>query len=181
MSGEGDSLLWRPGPLDSEDQIDNLTGYHSVRQGPAPFILHSENRAKEADNLARHIDEWISIGENVTVGVLVRGNKRKAEIATQLGELGIAVSTGRRATKERLVAVMTMHNAKGLEFTHVALLDVSADALPQRYLLNGLAEAEVEDSIQRERALLYAAASRARDVLLVSIVGEASELLPLEQ
>lgn len=59
---------------------------------------------------------------------------------------------------------MTMHNAKGLEFTHVILLDVNAEA---------------DEALQRERALLYVAASRARDMLLVSVVGEASELLPV--
>ena len=75
---------------------------------------------------------------------------------------------------------MTMHNAKGLEFTHVILLDVSREALPQRYLMKGLAPAEADEALQRERALLYVAASRARDVLVVSVVGEASELLPGE-
>ncbi|MFG6302301.1 hypothetical protein ACGLFO_01820 [Corynebacterium hesseae] len=51
--------------------------------------------------------------------------------------------------------------------------------MPQRYLLKGLAPAEADEALQRERALLYVAASRARDVLVVSVVGgEASELLP---
>ena len=55
---------------------------------------------------------------------------------------------------------------------------MSSEALPQRYLMKGLAPAEADEALQRERALLYVAASRARDVLLVSVVGEASELLP---
>ncbi|KAB1503860.1 AAA family ATPase [Corynebacterium sp. 320] len=166
--------------IDSEEQEDNLHGYHSVRQGPAPVIVNSDTKAQEAETLARYIKQWTADSSNVSIGVLVRRKNRKEEISTQLGEHGISVSTGRRATTDRPVAVMTMHNAKGLEFTHVILLDVSADALPQHYLLKGLAPAEREDSWQRERALLYVAASRARDVLLVSIVGEASKLLPAE-
>lgn len=83
-------------------------------------------------------------------------------------------------TAERPVSVKTMHNAKGLEFTHVVLADVSADALPQAFLMRGLAEAERDDSLQRERALLYVAASRARDLLVVSTIGQASTLLPAE-
>lgn len=43
--------------------------------------------------------------------------------------------------------------------------------MPQRYLLKGLAPAEADEALQRERALLYVAASRARDVLVVSVVG----------
>ena len=71
---------------------------------------------------------------------------------------------------------MTMHQAKGLEFTHVALLDVGDSVIPRR--VQGVPEAEVEDAMQRERALLYVASTRARDELLVSVVGEPSELLP---
>ncbi|OFK70255.1 3'-5' exonuclease [Corynebacterium sp. HMSC074A09] len=164
--------------IDSEEDIDDLHGYRSVRQGPAPVVVNSASKAEEAETLAAHIRDWTSGDDDVSIGVLTRTNPRKDEIATQLGELGVAVSTGRRTSRERPVAVMTMHNAKGLEFTHVILLDVSSEALPQRYLMKGLAPAEADEALQRERALLYVAASRARDVLLVSVVGEASELLP---
>lgn len=176
-----DGVTW----VDSEDLDDDLHGYHSVRRGPAPLILNTDTKAEEATALAGYISEWIAArdasGTDVgafSVGVLTRTNQRKNEIATQLAEFGVPLSPTRNTDSERPVAVMTMHNAKGLEFTHVILSDVNADALPQRYLLNGLAQAEVDDSKQRERALLYVAASRARDLLLVSVVGEPSELLP---
>lgn len=164
--------------LDSEEDVDELTGYHSVRQGPAPIVVQSSSKAEEAAVLAAHIKEWTQGEVDVSIGVLTRTNQRGEEIARQLGELEVAVSAGRRTSQERPVAVMTMHNAKGLEFTHVILLDVNAEALPQRYLFKGLAPAEADEALQRERALLYVAASRARDMLLVSVVGEASELLP---
>ena len=141
-------------------------------------MLHSKSKAEEAATLAEHINQWIAEDGEVSIGVLVRGNQRKSEITTQLGEHDVAVSSGRQTSPERPVAVMTMHNAKGLEFTHVILLDVSAEALPQSYLFRGLAPAEVDEAMQRERALLYVAASRARDKLVVSVVGEPSELLP---
>ncbi|MGP5592170.1 3'-5' exonuclease [Corynebacterium flavescens] len=164
--------------VDSEEQTDDLHGYHSVRQGPAPVTVYSESKAEEAEKIAAHIAEWTAGEAAVSIGVLARTNSRRAEISAQLAELGIAVSPGRFTTADRPVTVMTMFNAKGLEFTHVVLVDVSAEALPQQYLLRGLAPAEVEDSLQRERALLYVAASRARDMLLVSVVGKPSELLP---
>ena len=164
--------------MDSEEDVDELTGYHSMRQGPASVVLYSESKAEETAVLAAHIKEWTQGEEDVSIGVLTRTNQRGEEIARQLAEHDVAVSAGRRTSQERPVAVMTMHNAEGLEFTHVILLDVNAEALPQRYLFKGLAPAEVDEALQRERALLYVAASRARDMLLVSVVGEASELLP---
>lgn len=160
--------------VDSEEDVDELTGYHSVRQGPAPIVVQSSPKAEEAAVLAAHIKEWTQGEEDVSIGVLTRTNQRGKEIARQLGEHDVAVSAGRRTSQERPVA----HNAKGLEFTHVILLDVNAEALPQRYLFKGLAPAEADEALQRGRALLYVAASRARDMLLVSVVGEASELLP---
>lgn len=164
--------------IDSEEQVDSLTGYHSVRQGPAPLVIHSASKPEEADKIAELIKSWIAADTGVSIGVLTRTTQRGGEISTQLSERDIPVAAGRKTSADHPVSVMTMHNAKGLEFTHVVLLDVSAEAIPQKFLLNGLAPAEQEGSLQRERALLYVAASRARDMLAVSVVGEPSDLLP---
>lgn len=170
--------------VDSEEEVDDLHGYRSVRQGPAPVVLHSTTKSDEADKVAEHIHSWIESAEQtdseISIGVLTRTRKRKDGIETQLSEREVPVTVGRNTTKDNPVAVMTMHNAKGLEFTHVVLVDVSAESLPQAFQLKGLAPAERDDSLQRERALLYVAASRARDHLVVSVVGEPSELLPPE-
>ncbi len=165
--------------IDSEEQLDDLHGYRSVRQGPAPVVIHSESKLEEAAEIARRIHEWIEAADSeISIGVLTRTRKRKAELEAQFSELDVPVAVGRTTSADKPVAVMTMHNAKGLEFTHVVLADVSASSLPQSFLLKGLAEAEQEDTLQRERALLYVAASRARDLLVVSIIGASSPLLP---
>ena len=69
------------------------------------------------------------------------------------------------------VAVMTMHGAKSMEFTHVILMGVGRDILPQRFRLVGLSEADKDAALQQERSLLYVAASRARDALVITTVG----------
>lgn len=168
--------------IDSEEQNDKLNGYRSLRWGPAPQVVHSEGKTEEGEALAAHIKEWLEgrDGDEVSIGVLTRINNRRLELAQHLANLGVPVTTYRKTDKEHPVTVMTMHMAKGLEFTHVVLSEVSAKSLPQGYLLQGLANAEKEDALQRERALLYVAASRARDVLMVSVVGKPSELLPAE-
>lgn len=165
----------------SDDELDTLDGYRSVRHGPEHFLLTSETQAEEAEKLAEHIRQWIA-EDNVSIGILTRTRKRCDSIVTQLAEHGIEANVRRDASSaaHSKVSVMTMFNAKGLEFTHVILLDVNDKALPQQFLLAGLAEAEKDDALQRERALLYVAASRARDRLLVSVVGTPSSLLPAE-
>lgn len=166
--------------LSSTDEPDDLTGYRSAFQGPEPIILHSDTEKQEAEKLAEQIKLWIDQDPNATIGILSRTKKRRSDIIAQLSDLGLESNTRHDAnsvTNSR-VSFMTWHNAKGLEFTHVALLDVSDTVVPPKYMTRGLAEAEQQDAIQRERALLYVAASRARDQLLVSIVGKPSSLLP---
>ena len=75
-------------------------------------------------------------------------------------------------------AVMTMHRSKGMEFAKVILVGIGEKSLPRRHLLDGLAEEDRSDVLQRERSLLYVAATWARDELVVMYSGEPSVLLP---
>lgn len=73
--------------------------------------------------------------------------------------------------------LVTMQGAKGLEFSRVILFDVSDGSAPQPTALQGLTGTDLEDSVLRERSLLYLAATRARDELVVIWAGERSPLL----
>lgn len=66
---------------------------------------------------------------------------------------------------------MTMHGAKGTEFTHIILMGGGRDILPQRFRLAGLSEADQAAALQQERSLLYVAVSRARDALVITTAG----------
>ena len=169
---------WR----DSEDEEDTTLGYRSARRGPAPIIAHARDSSEEITLAIDQIREWLAESPDAHIGVLTRTNFPVKQIVAQLREEGLGAVETRQATAaaDADVSVMTMHNAKGLEFTHVVLLGVSAAAVPQRYQLAGLGEAEAADVLQRERALLYVAASRARDALMVTLSGEPSELLPAQ-
>jgi superfamily I DNA/RNA helicase len=71
-----------------------------------------------------------------------------------------------------------MHLAKGLEFKAVAVMACDEDALPLRSRIDAAAdEAELEDVYDTERQLLYVAATRARDRLLLTGVKPGSEFL----
>ena len=79
------------------------------------------------------------------------------ELAERGDDSGERVSTG------------TMRLAKGLEFKAVAVMACDEDALPLRSRIDSAAdEAELEDVYDTERQLLYVAATRARDRLLVT-------------
>ncbi|WP_245974859.1 3'-5' exonuclease [Corynebacterium alimapuense] len=171
-----DGQLWHG----STDELDSTVGYRSSRQGPAPILARASNLAEERSLAIEQIKQWLEESPDAHVGVLTRTKFLVKQIVAQFREAGLNVVETRQATAaaEAEVSVMTMHSAKGLEFTHVVLLDVNENSMPRDYQLHGLGEAEVADVLQRERALLYVAASRARDALMITTSDRPSTLLP---
>lgn len=167
--------------IDSESDIDFLVGYRSLANGPAPIIATVQNKADELELLATTVKKWLQDNSpSMHIGILTRDNHRAEEINKFLKDDGVESSNDRSGavTLENQVSVMTMHNAKGMEFTNVILTDMSAGVFPKTSRFNSLAQAEQYDALLRERALLYVAASRARDQLMIVVTGEPSELLP---
>ncbi len=62
---------------------------------------------------------------------------------------------------------MTMHRAKGTELSGVALAGIGAHSQAEKARLTAMDETERADAELRERSLVYVAATRARDELLV--------------
>ncbi|WP_281166957.1 3'-5' exonuclease [Corynebacterium caspium] len=167
--------------IDSSGEVDTLTGYHSLRSGPKPLIRPAATLSQEIDIVAAQIKQWWQEKPHAYIGVLVRSNSRVSQVSTGLEGHGIAsqnhLSSNNSADSDR-VTVITMHQAKGLEFTHVILMGVSHDLVPQWYRFDGLSEADKKERLLQERALLYVAASRARDAMMITMSGEPSTLLP---
>lgn len=76
------------------------------------------------------------------------------------------------------VQMGTMHRAKGLEFKVVLVLGCDDGVLPNRAAFQGIDDpVEVEEAIERERNLLYAAMTRARDGLVLTWVRNPSRFV----
>ncbi|OKL46128.1 hypothetical protein BSR29_07685 [Boudabousia liubingyangii] len=78
---------------------------------------------------------------------------------------------------EGKLLIMTLHAAKGMEYKKVIIAGVDKESLPAMEFVRNQPEAEIEDFLLRERSLLYVAATRARDHLLVTGIGEPSNML----
>ena len=116
--------------------------------------------------------------EPASIAILARSNDGARRAKEQLHAHGIEPNHNRAATAggDRHVT-MTMHTAKGMEFSRVILYDVSHGVMPVQRQLEASADEEREDVLLRERSLLYVAASRARDVRVVTWRGGPSRLL----
>jgi len=79
-----------------------------------------------------------------------------------LSEIALRSSLDEAASERRRVHLMTMHNAKGLEFDVVFLVGLEEDLLPH---INSKDE---PSAIEEERRLCYVAMTRARKLLTIS-------------
>ena len=154
--------------------------YRSSRSGPAPILVSAGSPREQMRRAAAVVRSWLPADDDgagaggvraaapETIAVLVPDRHRRDQVATALGEQGLQVrAVDREEAGPGMPLVMTMHRAKGLEFTHVLLLDANTLLDPRRRYREALDEEALADWRLRERSLLYVAATRARDVLAV--------------
>ena len=117
------------------------------------------------------VGEWLraALGEGIApdeLAVLVRGRRQLARARAAAKAAGADLP------------VLTMHDAKGLEFRGVAVMALDEDVLPDAERLAGVGDvADLEAVQDTERHLLYVAATRARDRLMLTGVAPGSEFL----
>ncbi|MBD7980966.1 3'-5' exonuclease [Oerskovia merdavium] len=166
--------------IDFDGEPTQDDGARSARVGLAPRTEGASSLDGAYATAALTLLSWINDGATPeSLAVLVRGGNEGTYLLPELADRGVtATYIGPRDTPSKgAVSVMTMHRSKGMEFRHVLLFGVTAEALPAH--VDDLPEPERNDAVQRERSLLYVATTRARDELVVLWDGEPSELLPL--
>ena len=166
---------------DVDGVAEERKGTVSVFNGPEPQVLFAASEAEEIKAVAAFLLAALADGVAPReIGVFVRDPERLARAraaAVAAGRETLELSDRGEDPGER-ISIGTMHLAKGLEFKAVAVMACDEEALPQRARIEAVAdEAELEDVYNTERQLLYVAATRARDRLIVSGVKPASEFL----
>jgi superfamily I DNA/RNA helicase len=180
-------VAWALGLVGHETVVDldelgaDLTGYHSVRHGPAPQFRSWTTRQEELDGLAGAIECWAADGHGLGEIVVVERTDDDLEaVVGSLMRAGVSAGLmGRNGRLADMVNVTTMHRVKGLEFPCVAITGLSDARVPPPGALCDASEdpRQFALDLQTERSLVYVAATRARDELLVSWHGQPSSLL----
>ncbi|MFF4387848.1 UvrD-helicase domain-containing protein [Streptomyces sp. NPDC001552] len=162
---------------------DSLTGYHSLLRGRRPSVQSHQSEQAEVSALVGRVEEWITQGVRPSeIGVCARFNILLDKAYDRLLAAGIPVVRVRDNPGPNTggVRLATMHSMKGLEFRCVAVLGVTASALPfGREVTPAEVDALQHDSdLLRERCLLFVACTRAREALQVSWSGRPSVFVP---
>jgi superfamily I DNA/RNA helicase len=166
--------------VDLEEGAESSAGYRSARSGPRPRLIPCATLSEELDKAADLIREWLADTDTPeTIAVLVREQRQRDRLVTGLAERGVTIrAVDREHIKPGQPVAMTMHRAKGTEFSRVLLFGIDQGAIPRPLRDEQYAEDAWADALLRERSLLYVAATRARDELAVSWSGDPSQLLP---
>ncbi|KKW65705.1 DNA helicase UvrD [Mycolicibacterium elephantis] len=165
---------------DLEQGEESTSEYRSARNGPAPEMIQCSDLAGELETVATKIKSWLADGdaEPESIAVLTRSQDERDRFVRGLGERGVpARALDKSAATPGQPLVMTMHRAKGMEFSRVVLAGADEKHVPLPASLRNVPEEERAEALLRERSLLYVASSRARDALVVTWSGKRSELL----
>ncbi|MFE7634066.1 UvrD-helicase domain-containing protein [Kitasatospora sp. NPDC057518] len=181
---------------DLDDGTENLSGYHSLLRGPAPEFVACADWDGEITQLAARLKLWrqeiTRPGEDGTVrdpsgamAVCVADGDMAGRVAADLSlKHGITTATltkdGPQGGGE--VHIGTMHRFKGLEYQKLAIIGASDGILPRTALIEKFAHTDskrYERELKQSRNLLFVAATRARDALLISWHGAPSPFLPV--
>ena len=167
-------------------EIDDLDGgkeeekgYKSLLSGPQPEIHHLGSRQAELEFIGSRIRALLGQHPAEHICLAARTNKLlRDDYQPMLAELGIGCTLLDEREDGGGVRLGTMHRVKGLEFPVMILAAINAKYLPLP--VPGLEDDLISkaDHEERERSLLFVAATRARDLLIVTGWGKPSPFLP---
>ena len=177
---QADRLL-PPELSDVDGNAENRQGTVSVFNGPDPLIRVCDSEDQEAKAVA----VWLSARQSEgfqphEIGIFVRSAPQlpRAHTAVEAAGLKVLGLQDSFETQAGRVSICTMHLAKGLEFRAVVVMACDDEIIPLQSRIEAVADdADLEEVYNTERHLLYVACTRARDHLLVTSGGPASEFL----
>ncbi len=174
-------------PFDDLDTgTDTLDGYRSVLTGLAPQFWRAPDRLTEMRAVATLVKERhdrhgtpysamaVSVPDGASAQEFANVFAREFRVpAVELRKEGVGADVD-------AVRIGTMHRFKGLEFQRVFLTSVGEGQVPhqriEQYRVTNPDRYRQEE--QRARSLVFVAATRARDELVVTWSGRASRFLP---
>jgi hypothetical protein len=164
---------------DLDGEQEDETGYKSLLAGPKPEVQYFDTRPTELEFVGKRVKELVGVRPAEHICVVARTNKLlRDDYQPMLQGLGIPSTLLDQKREGAGVRLATMHRVKGLEFPVMILAGINAKYMP--FVLNAREHDPIAlaDHEARERSLLFVAATRARDMLVITGWGKPSPFLP---
>ena len=165
---------------DLDGEKDREGGYRSLLSGAAPEVRKFDTAEEEGQFLVETVKELLKHKQPEEICLVARTGKLLSDHYQPLlkaAKVPCVVLKKKNDPGEPGVRLGTMHRVKGLEFPVMLLAGVNSGVVPMRVSSvesDPTARAEHEE---RERSLLFVAATRARDHLIVTAHGNPSPCL----
>lgn len=172
--------LLAPSIEDVDGIVERRDATVSLLSGPEPTVHRASTPSEETKFVASWLSELFAQGVDPSqMMVVVRSHEQLDRACGALELAGIPCAPLAAGPTQAGSAVYgTMHEAKGLEYRAVAVMACDDDVLPLGSRIEAVSdEADLDEVYNTERHLLYVAATRARDFLLLSSGGPPSEFL----
>lgn len=180
IRSHADRLL-HPQASDVDGNVEERRGTVSVFNGPPPEVVTLDSPDEESEYVGAWLSGLSCEGiEPHAMAVFVRSEAEMERARAAVESSGLPASTldEHLTVRPDHISIGTMHLAKGLEFRAVAVMACDDEVIPSLERIENVGdEAELEDVYNTERQLLYVACTRARERLLVTAGGDASEFL----
>ncbi|MBF0213300.1 MAG: ATP-dependent helicase [Magnetococcales bacterium] len=165
---------------DLDGGADDQKGYKSLLHGKPPIIRHFNTADEESEYIVSILKNCEETGQNLSdVCVVARTNaildqyKRLLESANIKNHIIHRNEAEKRS--EAGVRLATMHRIKGLEFDTVIIAAVNEGVVPLDQAITNSDDPVIrKESESRERSLLYVAATRAKQQVIVCSYGKSS-------
>jgi len=163
---------------DLDGGIVNEKGYRSLLSGPTPQVYGFDSPQDEADFIGEQINELLETRKPTEICLVARTNKQLQDVYRPvLRTMNIKHTVLNKDNIPKGVAVATMHRVKGLEFPVMILAGVNEGTVPLKVKGINSDPAALKEHLNRERSLLFVAATRARDGLIITSNGTPSRFL----
>jgi len=158
---------------------DDHRGVRSLTHGDPPEICMFDNFQAEVAFLLERLS-MLDLCELAATCVVARTNTLLSQYEGAFKAAGISVyhikSSEAEDRKAQGIRMATMHRVKGLEFERMFIVGVNRGIVPlARQFWNEYDHVAKHEHLLRERALLYVAATRAKQRVVVSCFGEISQ------
>lgn len=140
----------------------NLITHHPSQEQPK--IFRHINESSESLWLIDQVNAWIKKGYKYKdIAVLYRNHDRSYELKYQLDAIDFPYINEKNENHHSGIHLLTIHQAKGLEFDIVYIIGLEHRVFPSSYV-------HTQSHLDEERRLMFVAMTRAKQRLILSYV-----------